>query len=155
MAVAFITGLQGNNPKYLKIVATPKHFVAYSGPEPLRHQFSAEVDMRDLYDTYLPAFKAAIMKGHAFSIMGAYNALNGVPCNADTLLMTDLLRDKWGFKGYVVSDCGAIWDIIHGPHYAPSLMAASPWSALPTPSTSVRRSCAARPCRSDRAIATT
>ncbi len=125
MAVAFITGLQGDNPKYLKVVATPKHFDAYSGPELLRHKFSANVSMRDLYDTYLPAFKAAIMRGHAFSIMGAYNALNGVPCNADTFLMTYLLRDKWGFKGYVVSDCGAISDIYLGHHYAPTLAAAS------------------------------
>lgn len=125
MAVAFITGLQGNNSKYLKVVATPKHFDAYSGPELLRHKFNATVSMRDLYDTYLPAFKAAIMKGHAFSVMGAYNAVNGVPCNADTFLMTYLLRDKWGFKGYVVSDCGAIGDIFLGHHYAPSMAAAS------------------------------
>ncbi len=124
-AVAFVTGLQGNNPKYLKVVSTPKHFDAYSGPELIRHQFSAKVSMTDLYDTYLPAFKAAITKGHAYSIMGAYNAVNGVPCNADTFLMTDLLRDKWGFKGYVVSDCGAIWDIFNGHHYASSVMAAA------------------------------
>ncbi len=124
-AVAFITGLQGNNPKYLKVVATPKHFDAYSGPEPLRHQFNATVSKTDLYDTYLPAFEAAITKGHAFSIMGAYNAVDGIPCNADSFLMTYLLRDKWGFKGYVVSDCGAIGDIFHGHHYAPSLAAAS------------------------------
>ncbi len=125
MAVAYITGLQGNNPRYLKVVATPKHFDAYSGPELLRHKFNAIVSMRDLYDTYLPAFKAAIMKAHAFSVMGAYNAVNGVPCNADTFLMTYLLRDKWGFKGYVVSDCGAIGDIFLGHHYAPSMAAAS------------------------------
>ncbi len=124
-AVAFITGLQGNNPKYFKVIATPKHFDAYSGPELLRHKFSAKVSMTDLYDTYTPAFKAAIMKGHAYSIMGAYNAVNGVPCNADTLLLTDLLRDKWGFKGYVVSDCGAIGDIFRNHHYAPSMAAAS------------------------------
>ncbi len=124
-AVAFVTGLQGNNPKYLKVVSTPKHFDAYSGPELLRHKFSATVSMRDLYDTYTPAFKAAVMKGHAYSIMGAYNAVNGVPCNADTFLMTDLLRDKWGFEGYVVSDCGAIGDIYRNHHYASSMAAAS------------------------------
>ncbi|MCL4538485.1 MAG: glycoside hydrolase family 3 C-terminal domain-containing protein [Bacteroidetes bacterium] len=124
-AVAFVTGLQGNNPKYLKVVSTPKHFDAYSGPELLRHKFSANVSMRDLYDTYTPAFKAAVMKGHAFSVMGAYNAVNGIPCNADSFLMTYLLRDKWGFEGYVVSDCGAIGDIFRGHHYAPSMAAAS------------------------------
>ncbi len=125
MAVAFVTVMQGDNPKYLKVVSTPKHFDAYSGPEPMRHEFSANPDMTDLYDTYLPAFKAAVMQGGAFSVMGAYNGLNGIPCCADTFLLTHLLRDEWGFKGYVVSDCGAIWDIYHGHKYAPSIMQAS------------------------------
>lgn len=125
MAIAFITGMQGNNPKYLKVIATPKHFDAYSGPELLRHQFSADVSKRDLFDTYLPAFRAAVREGKAYSVMAAYNSVNGVPCSADSFLLTDLLRKEWGFKGYVVSDCGAISDIYYGHKYAPSIMAAS------------------------------
>lgn len=111
MAVAFVRGLQGNNPKYFKVIATPKHFDAYSGPEPLRHSFSATVSKTDWFDTYLPAFEAAVREGGAYSVMGAYNSINGVPCCANPFLLTYLLRDKWGFKGYVVSDCGAIGDM--------------------------------------------
>ncbi len=125
IAVAFVKGLQGDNPKYFKVISTPKHFDAYSGPELLRHSFNAKVDRRDLFETYLPAFEACIRQGGAFSIMAAYNALNGVPCPANSFLLTHLLRNEWGFKGYVVSDCGAIWDIYKGHNYAPSLAAAS------------------------------
>ena len=125
MAVAFVRGLQGNNPKYFKVIATPKHFDAYSGPEPLRHTFSATVTKSDWYDTYLPAFEAAVREGGVYSVMGAYNSINGVPCCANPFLLTYLLRDKWGFKGYVVSDCGAIGDIYLGHKFAPSLAAAS------------------------------
>ncbi len=115
MAVAFVKGMQGNDPYYLKTVSTPKHFVA-NNEEARRHTGSSDVDMRSLYEYYLPAFKAAIVEGKAYSIMGAYNELNHVPCNANSFLMTDLLRRTWGFKGYVVSDCGAIGDevIPHG-----------------------------------------
>ena len=115
MGVAFVQGMQGNDPYYLKTVSTPKHFVA-NNEEARRHSGSSDVDMRSLFEYYLPAFKAAIVEGKAYSIMGAYNELNHVPCNANPFLMTDLLRRTWGFKGYVVSDCGAIGDevIPHG-----------------------------------------
>jgi len=125
MAVAYITGLQGDDPKYLKVVATPKHFAVHSGPEPLRHKFNVVVDNRDLYETYLPGFEASIKKGKAFSIMGAYTALNGVPDCANKFLLTDLLRNKWKFKGYVVSDCGAIGDIVKGHKYTENTMMAA------------------------------
>ncbi|MCL5021438.1 MAG: hypothetical protein M1339_07265, partial [Bacteroidetes bacterium] len=84
IAVAFITGMQGDNPKYFKVIATAKHFDAYSGPETMRHQFSANVSRRDLFDTYLPAFKAAVTQGKVYSIMAAYNSVNGVPCSANS-----------------------------------------------------------------------
>ncbi|MCL4519644.1 MAG: glycoside hydrolase family 3 C-terminal domain-containing protein [Thaumarchaeota archaeon] len=125
MGVAFVTGLQGNNPKYFKVIATPKHFDAHSGPELGRHRFDVVVSNRDLFDTYLPAFEAAVKKGGAFSVMAAYTALNGVPDCANRFLLTDILRNKWGFEGYVVSDAGAIWYIYHGHNYSPSLNAAA------------------------------
>jgi len=111
MGVAFVTGLQGDDPKYLKVVATPKHFAVHSGPEPARHTFDARVDQRALRDTYLPAFEACVREGKAHSIMGAYNRVNGAPACASKALLQDILRDEWGFDGYVVSDCGAIRDI--------------------------------------------
>ena len=111
MGVAFIKGLQGDDPKYLKLVATPKHYAVHSGPEALRHEFDAQADERDLRETYLPHFKAAIVQGQAVSIMGAYNRTNGEACNASPTLLQKILRDEWGFQGYVVSDCGAIGDI--------------------------------------------
>ena len=107
MGVEFIKGMQGDDPYYLKTVSTPKHFIA-NNEEARRHTGSSDVDMRSLFEYYLPAFHHAIVEGKAYSIMGAYNELNQVPCNANMFLMTDLLRGKWGFKGYVVSDCGAI-----------------------------------------------
>jgi beta-glucosidase len=116
MGVAFIKGMQGDDPYYLKTVATPKHFIA-NNEEERRHTGSSDVDMRSLYEYYLPAFHKAIVEGKAYSIMGAYNELNQVPCNANTFLMTDLLRRKWGFDGYVVSDCGAINDMLYGHHF--------------------------------------
>ncbi len=125
IGVAFVEGLQGSNPKYFKVIATPKHFAAYSGPELERHKFNAVPDRRDLFETYLPAFEACVREGGAYSVMGAYNSLNGVPCCADSFLLTDVLRNKWGFKGYVVSDCGAIWDIYNGHKYTPDAAAAS------------------------------
>jgi len=111
IGTAFVKGLQGNDPTYLKLVATPKHYAVHSGPEPDRHHFDAVVNMRDLWDTFLPAYEATITEGKAFSIMGAYNRYLGQACCAHDLLLGDILRDKWGFKGYVVSDCGAIRDI--------------------------------------------
>jgi beta-glucosidase len=111
MGVAFVKGLQGDDPKYLKTVATPKHYVAYSGLESERHFFDAKVSNKDLWETYLPAFEACIVEGNAEAIMGAYNRINGEPCCASPFLLDTILRKKWGFKGHVVSDCGAIRDI--------------------------------------------
>ena len=119
MGVAFVKGMQGNDPYYLKTVSTPKHFIA-NNEEERRHTGSSDVDMRSLYEYYLPAFHQAIVEGKAYSIMGAYNELNQVPCNANSFLLTDLLRNKWGFKGYVVSDCGAIFDIVVNHHFVES-----------------------------------
>jgi beta-glucosidase len=124
-AVAFVRGLQGNNPRYLEVVATPKHFDAYSGPEPLRHRFSAQVSPYNLEDTYLQAFRAAVTEGDADSVMCAYNAVNGVPSCANGYLLQDTLRDAWSFHGYITSDCGAVTDIALGHQYAPDLERAS------------------------------
>ncbi len=111
MGVAFVTGLQGEDPEYFKVIATPKHFAVHSGPEYNRHSFDAYTDKRDLWETYLPAFKATVIAGKAFSVMSAYNRYLGESATASKLLLSDILRDKWGFKGYVVSDCGAVYDI--------------------------------------------
>jgi beta-glucosidase len=111
MGVEFIKGLQGDNPKYLKLVATPKHYAVHSGPEHDRHHFDARASERDMRQTYLPAFKACIVEAKAYSIMGAYNRTNGEPCCASPTLLEQILREEWGFEGYVVSDCGAIADI--------------------------------------------
>jgi beta-glucosidase len=114
IGVAFVKGLQGNDPEYLKVVSTAKHFAVHSGPEPLRHKFDAWCSEQDLYETYLPAFEALIREGKTYSVMGAYNRVFNVPCCASDLLLDEILRKKWGFTGYVVSDCGAIWDMYHG-----------------------------------------
>jgi beta-glucosidase len=111
LGVAFVKGLQGDDPKYLRAVATPKHYAVHSGPEPERHRFDAEISERDLRETYLPAFRATVTEAQAASIMCAYNRTNGEPCCGNTHLLVDILRDEWGFNGYVVSDCGAIDDI--------------------------------------------
>jgi len=125
IGVAFVTGMQGNNPKYLEVVATPKHFDAYSGPEPMRHDFSAQLSPQDLEATYLPAFRATLVDAHADSTMCSYNAVNGVPACANAFLLQKTLRDDWDFHGYVTSDCGAVGDIARGHHYAPDLTHAS------------------------------
>ena len=111
IAVAFIRGLQGDDPKYLKAMACAKHFAVHSGPESKRHRFDAKPSERDLYETYLPAFEAAVREGHVGSIMGAYSALDGKPACASPFLLTDLLHAQWGFTGFVVSDGGATSDI--------------------------------------------
>jgi beta-glucosidase len=111
MGVTFVQGLQGDDPRYLKLVATPKHYAAHSGPEADRHSFDAIVDDRDLWETYLPAFEACVREGKAASVMGAYNRLNSEPCCASPRLLEKILRQEWGFDGYVVSDCEAIRDI--------------------------------------------
>jgi beta-glucosidase len=111
LGIAFVKGLQGDDPKYLKTVATSKHFAVHSGPEPKRHVFDAQPSDRDLYETYLPHFRATVVEGKVYSLMGAYNRVRGESASASKLLLQDLLRGKWGFNGYVVSDCGAIRDI--------------------------------------------
>jgi beta-glucosidase len=111
MGVAFVKGMQGDDPKYFKTIATPKHYAVHSGPEPERHTFDAIIDQRELYDTYLPAFEACVEEGGAFSVMCAYNRYAGEACCSSPTLLHKILREKWGFKGYIVSDCGAIDDI--------------------------------------------
>lgn len=111
LGVAFVNGLQGDDPNFLKVVATPKHYAVHSGPEPERHRFDATATERDQRETYLPAFRATVMEARAASVMCAYNRTNGEPCCANTKLLGDTLRGDWGFNGYVVSDCGAIDDI--------------------------------------------
>ena len=110
MAVAFIKGMQGDDPHYFKAIATAKHYAVHSGPEPERHRFDVHPSDRDLNDTYLPAFRASVMEGRVDSIMCAYNSVNGVPACANTDLLQKKLKDDWGFQGYIVSDCGAIND---------------------------------------------
>ena len=110
LGMAFIKGLQGDHPRYLKLTATPKHYAVHSGPEADRHHFDARIDDQTLWETYLPAFEACIKEGRAASIMGAYNRLNGEACCASPTLLGKILREKWGFEGYVVSDCWAIVD---------------------------------------------
>jgi beta-glucosidase len=121
MAVAFVRGMQGDDPRYLKVVSTPKHYAVHSGPEPARHGFDAKVSETDLVETYLPAFRAAVVEGRADSIMCVYNAVNGTPGCASADLLQKRLRDEWGFRGYVVSDCGAVGDIHGGHRFAPTL----------------------------------
>ena len=123
--VAFVKGLQGNDPTYFKVIATAKHYAVHSGSEHNRHVFDAVVSKADMFDTYLPAFEALVKEGKVYSIMGAYNRVNGVPACANNFLLDTVLRKKWGFKGYVVSDCGAIGDIYQHHHYAKSQPEAS------------------------------
>lgn len=109
MGYEFVKGLQGDDPKYLKVVATAKHYAVHSGPEPLRHTFNAKVSESDLRETYLPAFRTLVMEAGVYSIMGAYNMFRDYPCCANPILY-GILRNEWGFKGYIVSDCWAISD---------------------------------------------
>ena len=120
MGVAYVTGLQGDDPKYLKALATPKHFAVHSGPEPTRHTADVKVSAHDLEDTYLPAFRAAVTAG-AGSVMCAYNSIDGKPACAQPMLLQQHLRDDWHFSGYVVSDCGAASDISQGHRYTQTL----------------------------------
>ena len=116
--VAYVKGLQGDDPKYFKVIATAKHFAVHSGSEYNRHVFNAVISNQDLYDTYLPAFESLVKDAKVYSIMGAYNSVDGVPACANSFLLDTTLRQRWGFKGYVVSDCGAISDIFRGHKYA-------------------------------------
>ena len=113
LGVAFVKGLQGDDDKYLKTAAAAKHYAVHSGPEKLRHEFNAEASQKDLWETYLPAFEA-LVDADVETIMCAYNATNGEPCCANEYLLTDVLREKWGFKGHVVSDCWALEDFYGG-----------------------------------------
>jgi beta-glucosidase len=110
MGAAFVRGLQGDHPKYLKAAACAKHYAVHSGPEKHRHTFNAIVSRRELYDTYLPAFKKLVMEAKVEAVMGAYNRTLDEPCCASQLLLVDILRGEWGFQGHVVSDCGALGD---------------------------------------------
>jgi beta-glucosidase len=114
LGVAFVKGLQGDHPKYYKTIATPKHFAVHSGPEPLRHEFDVDVSERDFLDTYLPGFEATVVEGKAGSVMSVYNRFRGLSGTGSPLLLTEILRNQWGFEGYVVSDCGAVRDIYEG-----------------------------------------
>jgi beta-glucosidase len=120
MGVAFVTGLQGSDPQYLKTVATPKHFAVHSGPESTRHSVDIQASRHDMEDTYFPAFRATVTEAHAESVMCAYNSLNGQPACANSALLDEHLRRDWGFHGYVVSDCGAVADIFGGHHFSPN-----------------------------------
>ena len=113
---AFVRGLQGKDPRYLKVVSTPKHFTA-NNEEHNRFECNAVISEKQLREYYFPAFEACVRRGHAQSIMSAYNAVNGIPCTANPWLLTTLLRDEWGFDGYVVSDCGAVGNIVVDHHY--------------------------------------
>ncbi len=111
LGVAFVKGLQGDDPRYYKVIATAKHYAVHSGPEPDRHHFDARPSERDLWETYLPAFRDLVQEGKAASVMSAYNRVNGESATASQRLLNDILRKQWGFDGYVVSDCGAVDDI--------------------------------------------
>lgn len=114
MGVAYVRGMQGNNPNYLKVAACAKHYAVHSGPEALRHEFDAKVSDKDLFETYLPAFETLVKEGKVEAVMGAYNRVNGISASAHPRLLMDILRNKWGFKGHIVSDCGAVSDIFYG-----------------------------------------
>jgi len=125
MGVAFVTGLQGDDPKYFQVISTPKHFAVHSGPEPTRHSVNVAVTKRDMQDTYLPAFRATITEGKAGSTMCAYNRVNGEPACANSFLLEDELRGAWKFSGYVVSDCDAVADIQRGHHFTETMAEAA------------------------------
>ncbi len=125
MGFAYITGLQGDDPRYLKMLATSKHFAVHSGPEPARHAVDVHISRHDLEDTYLPAFRYTVTAAHAGSVMCAYNSINGEPACANSFLLQDSLRKNWSFQGYVVSDCGAITDIYTSHKYVKTIEAAA------------------------------
>ena len=117
MAVQFINGLQGDDPVYYKSIATSKHFAVHSGPESIRHSFNVSVSDHDLRNTYLPAFEKTVKESHVASIMCAYNRLDDQPCCGSSPLLNDILRNEWGFDGYVVSDCWALFDFYQKGHH--------------------------------------
>ena len=111
MGIQFVKGLQGDDRRYLKLVATAKHYAVHNGPEPERHSFNVVISQRDLWETYLPAFEDLVVEGKVYSVMGAYNRVDGASATASWMLTEDILRKQWGFGGYVVSDCGSVFDI--------------------------------------------
>lgn len=119
LGLAFIKGLQNNESKHLRTAACAKHFAVHSGPEEIRHGYNVNVSKKDLYETYLPAFERCVREGKVETVMGAYNAVNGIPSCCSNELLNDILRKKWDFGGHVVSDCGAIFDIYDSHKYAP------------------------------------
>jgi beta-glucosidase len=121
IGAAFVNGLQGNDPRYFKVVATAKHFAVHSGPESLRHTFDVAVTPYDLEDTYLPAFRQLVVDGHVGSVMCAYNSVDGVPACASAPLLDKILKQDWRFNGYIVSDCAAITDVAVGHRFAPDM----------------------------------
>src|SRR5271157_879320 len=121
MGVAFVTGMQGDDPKYYRVISTPKHYAVHSGPEPTRHKIDIVISRHDEEDTYLPAFRATVTEAKAGSVMCAYNRINGEPACANHFLLEDQLREAWNFQGYVVSDCGAVEDIQEGHHFVKTL----------------------------------
>jgi beta-glucosidase len=121
LGVAFVTGVQGDDAAHPRAIATSKHFAVHSGPEPLRHGFNVDPSARDLEETYLPAFRATVTEGHVDSVMCAYNSIDGWPACTNKMLLKEHLRDAWGFKGFVVSDCGAIVDVNQGHKKAPDV----------------------------------
>jgi len=125
LGVAFVKGLQGNDEKYFKTIATAKHYAVHSGPEYSRHSFDARPPLRDVWETYLPAFEKLIKTGNVYSIMCAYNRYEGKPCCGSDELLIDILRNRWGFEGYVVSDCGAINNFYRTHKTSPDAAAAS------------------------------
>ncbi|MGH9529275.1 MAG: glycoside hydrolase family 3 protein, partial [Terriglobales bacterium] len=125
MGVAFVTGLQGDDPKYIQVISTPKHFSVHSGPEASRHTVNVAATKRDMEDTYLPAFRATVVEGKAGSVMCAYNRINAEPACANSFLLEDELRGAWKFNGYVVSDCDAVADIERGHHFTQTLAEAA------------------------------
>ena len=114
LGVRFVEGIQGHDENHLKAAACAKHFAVHSGPEDVRHEFNAVVSKQDMYETYLPAFKALVTESKVEAVMGAYNRTNGEPCCGSKTLLKDILRDTWGFKGHVTSDCWAIKDFHEG-----------------------------------------
>lgn len=112
IGMAYVKGLQGNDPKYLKVAATAKHFAVHSGPESTRHLFDARVSNKDLYETYLPAFEMLVKNAKVEGVMCAYNRLAGIPCCANATLLKEILKDKWHFSGHVVTDCWAMTDMV-------------------------------------------
>jgi beta-glucosidase len=120
MGVAYVTGMQGDDPKYYLAIATPKHYAVHSGPEPTRHFADVDVSKHDEIDTFVPGFRAAIVEGKAGSVMCAYNSINGEPACSNSFLLQDQLRGKWGFQGYVVSDCDAVLDVAANHRYRPN-----------------------------------